>query len=83
MISNSLEALQHQPVVSKLALVRLQQLLKTLTQQVAAVEAEPLALLERRTALCAGNDATVLDSGHWAQNGGAAVALCRRFYALR
>jgi transposase len=47
MISNSLEALQHQPIVSKLALKRLQQMLKTLTQQ---VEAELLALLERRFA---------------------------------
>jgi transposase len=50
MLSNSLEALQQQPVVSKLALKRLQQLLKTLTQQVAAVEAELLALLEQRFA---------------------------------
>jgi transposase len=50
MMSNALEALQHQPIVSKLALKRPQQLLKTLTQQVEAVEAELLALLERRFA---------------------------------
>jgi transposase len=49
MISNSLEALQRQPVISKLALKRLQQLLKSLTQQV-AVELELLALLEWRFA---------------------------------
>ncbi|MGI4871434.1 MAG: IS110 family transposase [Janthinobacterium lividum] len=47
MISNSLEALQHQPIISKLALKRLQQMLKSLTQQVAAVELELLTLLER------------------------------------
>ncbi|WP_245897124.1 transposase [Hymenobacter nivis] len=50
MLSNSLEALQQQPIVSKLALKRLQQLRKTLTQQVAAVEAELLILLEQRFA---------------------------------
>jgi len=50
MVSNALEALQQQPIVSKLALKRLQQMLKTLTQQVAAVEAELLALLEQRFA---------------------------------
>ena len=50
MISNALEALQHQPVISKLALKRLQQTLKSLTQQVAAVEAELLTLLEQRFA---------------------------------
>jgi transposase len=50
MLSNSLAALQQQPIVSKLALKCLQQLLKTLTQQVAAVEAELLALLEQRFA---------------------------------
>ena len=50
MTSNSLEALQRQPVISKLALKRLQQLLKTLTQQVAAVEIELLTLLEQRFA---------------------------------
>ena len=44
MVSNSLEALQRQPVISKLALKRLQQMLKTLTQQVALVEAELLTL---------------------------------------
>ena len=38
MVSNSLEALQRQPVISKLALKRLQQMRKTLTQQVALVE---------------------------------------------
>lgn len=48
MVSNALEALQQQPVISKLALKRLQQMLKTLTQQVAVVEAELLALLEQR-----------------------------------
>jgi transposase len=50
MIGNALEALQQQPVISKLALKRLQQTFKTLTQQVAAVEAELLALLEQRFA---------------------------------
>ena len=48
MISNSLEALQRQSVVSKLALKRLQQILKALTQQVAAVQTELLQLLEQR-----------------------------------
>ena len=50
MVSNSLEALQRQPVISKRALKRLQQMLKTLTQQVALVEAELLTLLEQRFA---------------------------------
>ncbi|OUJ70031.1 IS110 family RNA-guided transposase [Hymenobacter crusticola] len=48
MVSNSLEALQRQPVISKTALKRLQQTLKVLTQQVEAVEAELLFLLEQR-----------------------------------
>ncbi|MDF7810579.1 IS110 family transposase [Hymenobacter sp. YC55] len=48
MISNSLEALQQQPVISKAALKRLQQILKALTKQVQEVEAELLALLEQR-----------------------------------
>jgi transposase len=50
MVSNALEALQRQPLISKLALKRLQQTLKALTQQVAAVEVELLALLEQRFA---------------------------------
>jgi transposase len=50
MVSNALEALQRQPIISKLALERLQQTLQTLTQQVAGVEAELLALLEERFA---------------------------------
>jgi len=50
MVSNALEALQRQPIMSKLALKRLQQTLKVLTQQVEAVEAELLALLEQRFA---------------------------------
>ena len=50
MVSNSLEALQRQPVISKRALKRLQQMLKTLTQQVTLVEAELLTLLEQRFA---------------------------------
>ena len=50
MVSNALEALQRQPVISQLALNRLGQTLKTLTQQVAAAEAELLALLEQRFA---------------------------------
>jgi transposase len=50
MASNALEAWQRQPVVSKLALKRLEHTLKALTQQVAAVEAELLALLEQRFA---------------------------------
>jgi len=48
MVSNSLEALQQQPVISKLALKRLQQTLQALTKQVQTVEAEVLALLEQR-----------------------------------
>ncbi|WP_460623758.1 IS110 family RNA-guided transposase, partial [Hymenobacter tenuis] len=50
MVSNALEALQRQPIVSKLALKRLQHTLQVLTQQVDAVEAELLALLEQRFA---------------------------------
>lgn len=50
MVSNALEALQQQPVISKLALKHLQQMLKALTHQVAVVEAELLALLEQRFA---------------------------------
>jgi transposase len=50
MVSNAIEALQRQPIIRKLALKRLQQTLKTLTQQVDAVEAELLALLEERFA---------------------------------
>jgi transposase len=50
MVSNALEALQRQPVISKLALKRLQHTLKTLTKQVDAVEAELLLLLEQRFA---------------------------------
>ncbi|UOG77401.1 IS110 family transposase (plasmid) [Hymenobacter tibetensis] len=50
MVSNSLEALQRQPCVSTLAVKRLQQILKALTQQVEAVEAELLTLLEQRFA---------------------------------
>jgi len=48
MVSNSLEALQQQPLVSQLALKRLQQLRKALTGQLQVVEAEWLALLEQR-----------------------------------
>ena len=48
MVSNSLEALQQQPVISKLALRQLQHTLKLLTQQVHAVEAQLLALVEQR-----------------------------------
>jgi len=48
MVSNALEALQRQPVISKTALKRLQQTLKALTQQVEAVEKELLFLLEQR-----------------------------------
>lgn len=50
MVGNALEALQQQPIISKLALKRLQQTFKVLTQQVTAVEAELLALLEQRFA---------------------------------
>ena len=50
MVSNALEALQRQPAISKVALKRLQHLLKVLTGQVQAVEAELLALLEQRFA---------------------------------
>lgn len=48
MVSNSLEALLRQPVISKVALKRLQQFLKALTHQVETVEAELLTLLEHR-----------------------------------
>jgi Transposase and inactivated derivatives len=50
MVSNALEARQRQPIVSKLALKRLEQTLKSLTQQAERVEAELLALLEQRFA---------------------------------
>jgi transposase len=50
MISNALEALQRQPIISKLALKRLQQTIKNLAQQIEAVEAELLTLLEERFA---------------------------------
>jgi transposase len=45
MVNNALEALQRQPIISKLALKRLQQMQKTVTHQVEGVEAELLALL--------------------------------------
>ncbi|HEX8429575.1 IS110 family transposase [Hymenobacter sp.] len=48
MVSNSLEALQRQPFVSKVALKHVRQMLHILTQQVDAVEAALLALLEQR-----------------------------------
>jgi transposase len=48
MVSNALEALQQQPIISKVALKQLQHTLKALTQQAQAVEAELLALLEQR-----------------------------------
>lgn len=48
MVSNALEALQQQPVISKLALRQLQHTLKLLTQQVQAVEAQLLTLVEQR-----------------------------------
>ncbi|MBW3129427.1 IS110 family transposase [Hymenobacter profundi] len=50
MVSNSLEALEQQPVISKLALKRLQHTLKVLTGQLQAVETELLTLLEQRFA---------------------------------
>lgn len=50
MVRNALEALQQQPMVSKLAAKLLQQTLKALTQQVEAVEAKLLALLHQRFA---------------------------------
>jgi transposase len=58
MISHSLEALRRHPIISKLALKRLQQLLKSLTQQVAAVEVELLTLLEQ----CFAAEMTLLGS---------------------
>ena len=48
MVSNSLEALQRQPFVSKVASKHVRQMLHILTQQVDAVEATLLALLEQR-----------------------------------
>lgn len=50
MVSNSLQGLQHQPVVSAVARKRLQQTLKLLDQQIKALEAELLALLEQQYA---------------------------------
>jgi len=50
MVSNSLEALQQQPVVSKLALKRLRQTWKQLEQQLHDIETELLCLLEQRYA---------------------------------
>ncbi|MBO3272346.1 IS110 family transposase [Hymenobacter defluvii] len=50
MVCNALEALQQQPIVSKLAAKLLQQTLKALTQQVETVEAKLLALLHLRFA---------------------------------
>jgi transposase len=51
MVSNALEALQQQPIVSKLALKPLQHTLKVFVQQVEAVEAQLLTLLENRFAV--------------------------------
>jgi transposase len=48
MVGNALEALQQQPVISPLARERLPHTWQVLTDQVAAVEAELLALLEQR-----------------------------------
>ena len=48
MVSNSLEALQQQPLISAIALQQLQQTLKALTQQLQVVEAALLTLLEQR-----------------------------------
>ncbi len=48
MVSNSLEALQQQPLVSAIALQQLQQTLTTLTRQVQVVEAALPTLLEQR-----------------------------------
>ena len=48
MVSNALEALGQQPLISKLALKQRQQMLKALTKQVQTVEAELLTLLEQR-----------------------------------
>ncbi|WP_324680347.1 IS110 family transposase [Hymenobacter sp. GOD-10R] len=50
MVTNSLEALQQQPVVSKLALKRLQQTCQQLAQQLRDIETELLRLLEQRYA---------------------------------
>jgi transposase len=48
MVANSLEALQHQPIISPLAQQRLQQTWQLLDDQVRALEAELLALLDQR-----------------------------------
>jgi transposase len=50
MVRNSLQALPHQPVVSAVARKRLQQTLKHLDQQIQALEADLLALLEQHYA---------------------------------
>ncbi|MGI4821033.1 MAG: transposase [Janthinobacterium lividum] len=47
-VSNALEALQQQPVISQLAREHLQHTLQVLPDQLQAVEAELLALLEQR-----------------------------------
>jgi transposase len=49
-VSNSLQGLEHQPIVSAVARKRLQQTLKLLDQQIHALEAELLALLEEHYA---------------------------------
>jgi transposase len=50
MVANSLEAIQRQPVISPLALQRLQQTWRLLDDQIVALEAELLTLLEQRFA---------------------------------
>jgi transposase len=50
MVRNSLQALPHQPIVSAAARKRLQQTLKHLNQQIQALEADLLALLEQHYA---------------------------------
>ncbi|WP_223654388.1 hypothetical protein [Hymenobacter psoromatis] len=50
MVANSLEALQQQPIVSPIAQNRLQQTWQLLDDQIRALEAELLTLLEQRFA---------------------------------
>ncbi|MDF7815379.1 transposase [Hymenobacter sp. YC55] len=81
MVSNALEALGQQPVISKLALKQLQQTLQALTKQVQTVEAELLTLLEQR--FSSRDDAFVLHPGDWTQDGRHTLIVCRGLPSLR
>ena len=83
MVSNSLEALTQQPVISPIALQQLQQTKHLLEDQIKTIETELFALLEKRyTQEMTLYDALALHSWHRTQNSGDAAALRRRFYFL-